>query len=297
MWAKFPQPSEVDREMFSREMARQPAKTSYAILFTPRSGSSWLSDVVSVTKKLGTPGELFNPNFLPKALHATNATNLQEYCDILRRRRSQGGAFGFEITHHQLDAVFGGDEGFLAHFPSLRIFWLVRRDIVAQAVSLYKMQVTGISHGPQSNDETIRKKDADVPYDAAQISLWLRHILAAEERTEALLARTGWEPLRMWYERNMAVGAKVVINRMAEHLGRPGFVREEAPQSRHRKIGTALNSDLAKRFRDEHPQFITELELRRAVTLKGLVPYQRQLARISANQGPDIPAADRDTRS
>ena len=54
-----------DQERHERIKKRAPAQTNYVIYFTPRSGSSWLTDVLQQTGQLGAAPEAFNPNFVP----------------------------------------------------------------------------------------------------------------------------------------------------------------------------------------------------------------------------------------
>src|SRR5579871_4778068 len=57
---------EVDEAAFANEVRKTtPADRYYIIFFTPRSGSSWLTSVLSATRHLGYPEEYINPEFLP----------------------------------------------------------------------------------------------------------------------------------------------------------------------------------------------------------------------------------------
>jgi hypothetical protein len=65
---------QVDEAAFAGDMANiVPANRHYIIFFTPRSGSSGLTSILSGTKKLGFPEEYINPDFLPAVMKATNA--------------------------------------------------------------------------------------------------------------------------------------------------------------------------------------------------------------------------------
>jgi hypothetical protein len=55
----------VDDARRAAEMQRlSPADKCYRIFFTARSGSSWLTSVLSATNRLGFPEEFLNPNFV-----------------------------------------------------------------------------------------------------------------------------------------------------------------------------------------------------------------------------------------
>ena len=89
---------EANTILRDRVMLAPRAERSYVIHFTPRSGSSWLTDVLGQTNVFGLPDEYFNPSFIPRNATAFGATNLDEYIEVLHRRRgakAKGGIFGF----------------------------------------------------------------------------------------------------------------------------------------------------------------------------------------------------------
>jgi len=272
MWKKFPRAGEVDREKFARDMARPLPDKTYVMYFTPRSGSSWITDIAKQTKRLSIPGEAFNPSFLPEMTRAYNATTMDEYCAILMRRRNTEGVFGFQITHHQLAAVFRSEADFLARFPTPICFWLIRKDIVLQAVSLYKMLQLSVSHAPQITAEEIRAREAAFRYDGPAIRHWLDHILQAERATEALFARTGLQPLRMSYERNAEMKTNHIVNVMGQHIGIP-TMKMPLLHSDHHKIGTPRNEDFADRFRADYRDYLRRVDDQRQPMLAKLGYY------------------------
>jgi len=277
MRTTFPKPGEIDRAAFTRDMGLPRAKTNYIILFTPRAGSTWLTDVASKTGKLGRPDESFNPRHLSKMARAMNACNLPDYVEMLARRRATNGVAGFEITHHQIRAVFRTHDRFRAHFPDSTIFWLTRQDIVAQAVSLYKMTTTRVSHTSKLSAAEIAARELQFVYSADRIAHWVDHILLAELRTEKLIQEAGWTPMRLWYEWNVHVGPQVMLNRMAEFMGLAPVLRGEQMPSDHRKIATGKNAEFAERFIRERPDFVANVSEKRGPMLEKLRPYRQQL--------------------
>ncbi|APX14359.1 Stf0 family sulfotransferase [Tateyamaria omphalii] len=275
MWKTFASPAELDRDRFDKEIEKPAARTRYVMHFTPRSGSSWLTDLAMRTKRLSQPGECFNPNFMPRMTRALNARNMDEYIAILERRRNTRNVYGFQITHHQLIKVFGKNAAFAARFPvaDWHSFFLIREDIVAQAVSLHKMVQTDISHAPQVSADDITERERAYAYDGAEIKRWLAHILAAEQGSEAFFAETGARPFRMSYERNLAVKPHRVVNTMCRHLG-IARLKTPPPDSTHSKVGTGQNTDYAARFRDEYPDVVAETDALRAPTLARLEEYR-----------------------
>ncbi len=271
-WDGWPDPAGLNREKLAADMARPPAETRFVMFFTPRSGSSWVADLVTRSRRMGVLGEAFNPNFLPDMARAMNAPDLDTYCQVQMRRRARDGVFGFQITHHQLIRVFGTEADFIARFGDWQGFWLVRRDIVAQAVSLWKMQTAHIAHAPQIRPDQIRAREAGLAYDGPQIRRWLEHVLVAEEATEALIARMGMTPLRMSYEHNITLKPSHLVNVMRRHLGLP-TQRMKNLSSPHAKVGTRLNSDFAARFREDYADWLEEVAARRAPILEQITYY------------------------
>lgn len=242
--------------------AKAPSKT-YSILFTPRSGSSWLTSILTKTKAMGTPGEWFNPSLIPDSSRAKGARNLDQFVEAISRHEIHGDTFGFEITYHQICAVFETDEQFMARFSNAEFFWLIRKDIVTQGVSLDKMVQTKVGHTANSDLSEIENSDNSYDYDADRILRSIRHIRSAEIETEKMIAKFDLKPTRLSYEANTSAGAQKVVDIFAAKLGLQGFVSEDIP-SEHRKIGTIKNDAFAERFRAENQDFIQTLNAERA---------------------------------
>lgn len=265
---------ELDRKQFEAELKRAAASTRYVVHFTPRSGSSWLTDLAIQTKRLSHPDECFNPKFMPEMTRALNTQNMEEYTAILERRRNFNGVYGFQITHHQLMKVFSNHANFSKWFPpqNWHSFFLIREDIVAQAVSLWKMVEASISHSPQISESDVVRLEKNLRYSSKGIKRWLKHILAAERGFEAIFSETGARPFRMSYERNHKLEPIQVLNAMCRHLEiEPISSPPEA--TNHRKIGTDQNVEFADRFRDENKSLLVKVNSIRAKTLDALDDY------------------------
>ncbi|MCC5973045.1 MAG: hypothetical protein JJT81_03240 [Rubellimicrobium sp.] len=255
----------VDAERRARLRRRPPASLDYVIHFTPRSGSSRLTEILAATKRLSAANEAFNPSFVPRMAQALNAADLDDYVAALRRRFNTGGIYGVEVTAHHVTALFGGFDAFHAHFPTARNFWLIREDIVAQAVSLAKMVATKVAHNTGGKGP----EDDGFAYDAGQIRHWLGHIRKAETACEDWFARAGITPLRMSYEQTVALSPLQLANLVARHLGLPD-IPPMPFETRHEKLGTGQNADFAARFRAEAADFLAGVEAARAPMLARL---------------------------
>lgn len=267
-------PAAQDIEKFRRERARkEPARLKYLIWFTPRSGSSWLTDIAKETGRLSMPGEIFNPNFMPVMTRKMHAANMDQYIQILIRRRNTGGVFGGELTWYHLDRCFRDAEDFMRHFDGSPAIWLIREDIVLQAVSVVKMQQTEIAHSTEAPESARAEAEARFRYDARGIARFVRHIHRAETECEKIFAEYGIKPLRMSYEHNMKMGADNVLNAIAHHIGiKP--IRRAPLESGHTQLRTERNLEFAEHFRADHADLLAEIAEERT---KRLVAIDRRL--------------------
>jgi LPS sulfotransferase NodH len=81
---------------------------NYIILFTPRSGSSWLTELITDRTILGRPSEWFNPDLMQSAMNGfyRKSENIYEYCSALQdRHKSAEGIFGAELTAKHLSLL------------------------------------------------------------------------------------------------------------------------------------------------------------------------------------------------
>lgn len=262
----------ADHKRLKGKMLSPHPKGRYGILFTPRSGSSWLTSILLNSQALGAPAEWFNPSLMPASSRVMGARSLDQFTHAIQRHDLRGGLFGFEITHHQLEAVFGTAEAFMAHFQGSTFFWLIREDIVAQAVSLQKMVQTQVTHTANIDAEKVEKADQIFDYDDKGILHWTRHILNAERATEAMIKRFGLTPIRLSYEQMMAAGPSAVVKYFAHHLGQTDRLSTDQTSSEHRKIGTAKNDAFAERFRKNHPILMRKIAFQRRKMLSQIPP-------------------------
>jgi len=254
---------EFDPALFEKDMEKRPSPRAFGIFFTPRSGSSWLTDVLSQTKLMGKPQEWFNPNFVPNITRRVNAESLEGYIEMLRRKHKLGGFFSFEITVYQMKRVFGSDAAFLSWFPAtMPFFYLTRQDMVLQAVSLAKAVNTSVFHSAGATPEDIDQADTKFGYDATEIGQWLEHVFDQERKCEAFFQRHGLVPQRLTYEHITGEGAEATARQVLSILCPQKACELEIPMlvSRHHKIGSERNSEYAARYREEHPDRIMEIE-------------------------------------
>jgi LPS sulfotransferase NodH len=225
---------------------------------------------------LGRPNEWFNPSFMPNIASVVQARTLNDYVEAVQREGTSHGLFGVEVSAHELVSVFGSFAEFHRHFADATDFWLIRQDIVLQAVSLYKMVATGVGHRPAASSEAVRDADLRFTYDRRQIERWLRHIWVAEIQTETHFRDCSRTPIRLSYEDLTRHSATQVQNFFAQVL-RTGDRFADEVRTGHDQIRTDRNHDFAVRFRAERRDLLAEVARERAGRLNLLVPLQQML--------------------
>lgn len=253
----------------NKVLTRPAPQDRYVIFFTPRSGSSWLTGIVEQSDRLGCATEVFNPNFCRRHAQRQGIADLEQYIDYAMRRDNRGGVFGFEITANHIRQTFGGPAQFRQHFGADPAFWLIRQDIVAQAVSLAKMAATNVAQSVAVSAEQRAAADAGFAYDPQAIRKSLMRIMSMERLSERWFAKWGLRPLRMSYEQITALTPHQMLNVIARHAGQPDVPPVDI-QPRHEKLGTARNTDYAQRFRTEQAAWLAPIEAERAEWLDKL---------------------------
>ena len=167
-------------EVFAR-ISKRPRPKTYGIAFTPRSGSTWISDVVRQSRALGSPGEYFNINAAFDSISLAACTSLEDYYAWLSRVRQTNGVFGFEISWPWLDLL--EKEGKLSLLQGVDYWFLLRRrDFVLQAVSLYLASSSGVFHLRHEGEQGAERRveSGDVEYDADAIAESLLQVMHGE---------------------------------------------------------------------------------------------------------------------
>ena len=171
------------RKKFALNDGARLAEREYYICFTPRSGSSWLTDLLQKTKVMGNPGEWFNPDLLANNLkRGYPCANLREYIDYIRTRWASDNVFGCEMTwlhYNVLREALATDR--IQDRIDLRhhkVVYLWRNDLVAQAVSLHRAISTRKFHSTQHDGSD--GSDDKIPYPGEEIWKWMMHILQQE---------------------------------------------------------------------------------------------------------------------
>lgn len=135
---------------------------SYFICFTPRSGSTFLCDILTSTGVAGRPYEYFNKDDMPGWFETFGVSNFADYFrETLEAGTTANGVFGVKLPGGEQFSEFVdmvrrfpafqnrniSPSAIMADlFPDLHYIWLTRRDKVRQAVSLARAMQSGVFH-------------------------------------------------------------------------------------------------------------------------------------------------------
>src|SRR5919201_517480 len=130
-------------------------RLSYVVCATPRSGSSFLCEVLSSTGVAGRPEDYFwNLPFWSAHWGLTDFPGFAQR--LLHEGTTANGVFGSKLMWDQLDDVgkqfatllslgdAGPPEVLAAAFPNLHYIWLTRRDKLRQGISYSRAMETKV---------------------------------------------------------------------------------------------------------------------------------------------------------
>ena len=232
----------------------------YAIFVIARSGSTWLTELARNTGVLGGPQEWLNPNFClateqhlgcPPPVHF-GTTEINEYILAFIRHSETAGIAGIELSWPQIEALStralaGVDFSFLS-----TCFYLRRRDVVAQSISLYRSAASGFFHSYQTLPY-LRNQFQEVEYDADAIAGNMVHLIDCENAFEEMFLSCGLTPIRWFYEDLVAAPAKV-IQQMA--AGLRTCLDSDNPGSTLMKLADVKNTEWVARFQVDRGDFL-----------------------------------------
>lgn len=195
--------------------------TSYAILTPPRSGSTFLCDLLLSTGIAGYPSEHLRDAALTLSRNC-NFDYIKLLHNLMQCQTTDNGVFGTKfISHFLLDfkqAKFDFDQ----IFNSInKYIFLVRRDKVAQAVSIVLAQRTEVWHIRDNiKDITYQSKLQTVDIDEAllkDVEQKYEFIKRQEARIHQILENYQIKPLQVEYE-DIVDNAKLQVGRILKYL-------------------------------------------------------------------------------
>jgi LPS sulfotransferase NodH len=236
-------------------------KVRYIIAITPRSGSSYLCDVLTHTRSLGKPGEMFSRQFIPNYLKVAPAHSSDEYLSQILKVMQTGTASGLKASWFQFNDFRTSMQN-PELLTELRYIYLTRRDLAAQAVSLYRATATDVFHTNIKHSEEKLKKLKKLKFDYEKIDFWSKHIEVQERGWRDYFANHRIYPLCINYE-EIEEDAATVVKRIFSYLSITPPAKPASAESVFRKLGERANLRWACKFQMQrydalHPDEVAE---------------------------------------
>ena len=214
------------------------------LLFTNRSGSNFLGDVLNSTGAFCGFGEYTNCETVINHARSWQAGSLAEYYHRLHQSYGQGApTFGLKVNVQQL--LFLVRAGIIPGvFPQTKWIWIQRADLLGQAISLYLAQATQQWTSEQEGNGT------DVPYSFSEIASRMRGISKNNANLARIVGGLGLDPAVVIYE-HLLRWPGATIRQVFLHLG-----MEPAP---HKPRQMKLKRQEDERKAEFKAQFAAEL--------------------------------------
>ncbi|MEA1647533.1 Stf0 family sulfotransferase [Nitrospirillum sp. BR 11164] len=243
----------------------------YIIFIIARSGSTWLTELAKNSDVLGVPQEWFNEGWIQTEEHALGCSppkiigtrDINAYARwSARNSASSCRIAGLQLSYYQMLAMQQLMSAPSGAFRDIKVFYLRRKNIIAQGISLYKSASSGIFHSFQRNDlsDVYLSK---VAYDADKIKETILGLLTCEDGFEKHFTDHNVAPKRFFYE-DLTADPLTVLNWMDRTItGQPSPRIGTLPATTVRRLSGAGSLAWEQRFRMEFPDFCQEVDARR----------------------------------
>lgn len=185
-------------------------RTGYAICTSARSGSNWIGQALSSTRRLGCPLEYFNASGRRWTDPAYPEDVPSQMARVLTDGTSENGVYALKIFPSHLDVV-AQHMNWTNELPNLRFVRWVRRDLLGQALSRSRVIQTGQYRSTQTS------LVAPI-YDGVAILAQLRIIVREYARWDMFFARNAIVPLSIFYE-DAVDDVQGAVDRVSHFIG------------------------------------------------------------------------------
>jgi trehalose 2-sulfotransferase len=233
-----------------------PAGLAYAIITTPRTGSSYLCQRLESTGIAGCPREHLR--------HPTETLTLEcgfDYVRLLRHlmatQTTPNGVFGTKLISHFLrDHLQARTREMMDLLAGLSFIRLKRRDVAAQAVSIYLARRTNVwhLHSPEERESYTRSIEQEFDagdVDFEEIQVYYQSMLDQESWIDRLLDELGASPLVVDYDALIAA-PRDTVRRILDHLGLDGPEGEIEPRTSMQRLGSHRAEEIKHAFEQYH---------------------------------------------
>jgi LPS sulfotransferase NodH len=185
-------------------MISEKALQGYVLCGEPRSGTTFLKEVLASTNKMGNPVEWFHPRYREELQRADDPLGM-----MLARTASPNGVYGLKVFSGHAAAAAAA--GWISRLPNLSFVHVRRHDLLDQAISLVRAMQTS-----RFSSSEIESKQGS--YDRAQIATMLKRLARGQARWDIWFASHGIQPLRICYD-DIMVEPQSVVTRIAGLVG------------------------------------------------------------------------------
>jgi len=242
----------LDLDRLQKIEAIPEPRSRYIIAITPRSGSTYLCDMIAKTKRLGIPQEVLGQLSIGNRLKNIPGRTPDEYIrNAVRVKRTANNISGLKASWFQFQNFTAAmhDHAYLSGF---KYIYLTRRDLAAQAVSLYKATASSVFHTNKQHSEQELNQLNALEYDYDAIKNWYDHIVVQEKGWQHYFYKNRIFPLCLSYE-DIEDDVLVVLKRIADYIGvKPENISIPEEPSAFTKISDHRNAEWSRRFTLEY---------------------------------------------
>lgn len=243
----------------ARKLAPPPKDEKLIILcMTPRSGSTALASVLDKTKQLGRGGERLNrkegASLDQIARRYQSRTKVDLLSAAINHSASKNGVRLIKCALPQI-YPFLKDAACIERLANAKFALLTRRDMLGQAISLYRGHKSGVWHSPQAGAGKIRPIEYD--YSMIHKQLWLLgNMIGSFGRVFAAL---GISPVPITYEQVVS-DTNTVVQRLAGLAGVELEQEIDLSTSGHTKMANSESEEFRRRFLADYHANLTAQE-------------------------------------
>lgn len=227
-------------------------RSRYLIAITPRSGSSYLCNAMKNSKRLGWPQEVLEQNSMAIRLtkDMPGRTPEEYFRNTFRATKTPNGVSGLKTSWFQFENFMMAIEDH-KYLQGIKYIYLTRRDLAAQAVSLFKAVSSNIFHSVTEPGKDDLATLSLLEYDYSAIKYWYDHIIAQEKGWQQYFYDRRIFPLCLSYE-EIEDDIIQVIKRIAIYVGvNPDKISFTGQISDFQKIRNEQNTQWVFRFAKE----------------------------------------------
>jgi len=184
-----------------------------------RSGSEFLCQALGATGQLGRPSEYLNTYWMRRFIPDYPDAVAAQMAIAHRVGTTLNGCFAMKLHTVQLDRLLTGSR-VEASFPNLVFVRLYRRDLLDQAISLYRARYSSQYHAHVPQERA-------VDFNSAAIRTAMIELARSRARWEVYFARNAVQPLAIAYE-DLARDPIATVRAIARHADIPVGPREVA---------------------------------------------------------------------